>query len=270
MTKRIGILNFSPTNTTKKICRAVALGMGAKDPQTLDMTFPDTRAEIIANPNTVTANIDHLIVGAPVHSGKLPLQVLECLNVINGIGKECSAIVVYGNRDYGIALYRMVEILSENGFGVTAAGAFTGQHSYSDIVPVAMGRPDESDIEKARKLGASSLGATEYLSLKDVPIQIDNISKSDKYSALKPASIAKLCVQCGKCAENCPIGLLSPDTGMYLTRAAKNQCIGCMACVNSCLKKARVVKANLIVKVVMNSILRQASRERKEPLTIVG
>ncbi|KAF5415204.1 MAG: hypothetical protein C5S48_06365 [Candidatus Methanogaster sp.] len=30
MTKRIGILYFSPTNTTKKICRAVALGMGAK------------------------------------------------------------------------------------------------------------------------------------------------------------------------------------------------------------------------------------------------
>ena len=270
MAKRIGILYFSPTNTTKKICRAVALGMDAKDPQTLDMTFPDTRAEIIANPNTVTANIDHLIIGVPVHSGKLPLQAMECLIAIGGNGKECSAIVVYGNRDYGIALYRMVEILSENGFGVTAAGAFIGQHPYSDIIPVAMGRPDESDIEKARKLGANSLGATEYLSLKDVPIQIDNISKSDKYSALKPAYIAKLCVQCGKCAENCPIGLLSPGTGMYLSRAAKNQCIGCMACVSNCLKKARVVKANLIVKVVMNSILRQASRERKEPLTIVG
>lgn len=84
MTKRIGILYFSPTNTTKKICRAVASGMGAKDPQTLDMTFPDTRAEIIANPNTVTANIDHLIVGAPVHSGKLPLQAMECLIAIGG------------------------------------------------------------------------------------------------------------------------------------------------------------------------------------------
>jgi len=269
MTKRIGILYFSPTNTTKKICRAVALGMGAKDPQTLDMTFPDIRAEIIANPNTVTANIDHLIVGAPVYSGKLPLQAMECIRAIGGNGKECSAIVVYGNRNYGIALYRMVEILSENGFGVTAAGAFIGQHSYSDIVPVAMGRPDESDIEKARKLGESSLSATEYLSLKDVPIQIDNISKSDKYSALKPAYIAKLCVQCGKCVENCPIGLLSPDTGMYLSEAAKNQCIGCMACVSSCMQKARVAEANPIVRMVMKKKFRQASRERKEPLTIV-
>ena len=269
MTKRIGILYFSPTNTTKKICRAVALGMGAKDPQTLDMTLPESRAEITANPNTVTANIDHLIVGAPVHSGKLPLQVMECLCAIGGNGKECSAIVVYGNRDYGIALYRMVEILSENGFGVIAVGAFIGQHSYSDIVPVAMGRPDESDIEKARKLGESSLSGPKYLSLKDIPIQIDNISKSEKYTALKPAYIAKLCVQCGECAKNCPVGLLSPDTGMYLSRAAKNQCIGCMACVNSCMKKAKVAKANPIVKMVMNSILRHASRERKEPLPIV-
>ncbi|MEA1865870.1 MAG: hypothetical protein U9N46_11920, partial [Euryarchaeota archaeon] len=159
--------------------------------------------------------------GAPVHSGKLPLQAIECLSATSGNGKECSAIVVYGNRDYGTALYRMVEILSENGFGVTAAGAFIGQHSYSDIVPVAMGRPDESDIEKACKLGASSLGATEYLSLKDVPVQIDKISRSDKYSAIKPAYIAKLCVQCGTCAKNCPIGLLSPDTGRYLRACRK-------------------------------------------------
>jgi hypothetical protein len=101
--------------------------------------------------HTVTANIDHLIIGAPVHSGKLPLQAMECLIAIGGNGKECSAIVVYGNRDYGIALYRVVEILSKNGFGVTAVGASIGQHTYSDIVPVAMGRPDESSNQRTKR-----------------------------------------------------------------------------------------------------------------------
>ena len=88
MTKRIGVLYFSPTNTTKKICMAVALGMEAKNPQILDMTLPYSRVKIIANPNAVTTNIDHLIIGSPVHSGKLPLQVLECLRSIRGNGTK--------------------------------------------------------------------------------------------------------------------------------------------------------------------------------------
>lgn len=269
MTKRIGIMHFSPTNTTKEICAAVALGMGAKELQVLDITLPEIRASIIANTNTVKDKIDHLIVGSPVYSGKLPLQVLECLRAMDGNGKESSAIVVYGNRGYGIALYSMVELLSKSGFSITAAGAFIGQHSYSDIVPVALGRPDELDIEKARQLGIKSLSASRCLSLKDVPIQNDMISKYDNYTALKPAHNEKQCIQCGKCAKKCPLGLLSSDTGRYLNREARKQCIGCMACVRTCPQKAKVAKVNPIVKLVMKIILRQASRERKEPLTIL-
>ena len=51
---------------------------------------------------------------------------------------------------------------------------------------------------------------------------------------------------------------------------AKKQCIGCMACVNACMQKAKVAKVNPIVKLVMKIILRQASRERKEPLILVA
>ena len=221
MTKRIGVLYFSPTNTTKKICMAVALGMGAKNPQILDMTLPYSRVKIIANPNAVTTNIDHLIIGSPVHSGKLPLQVLECLRSIRGNGTKSTAIVVYGNRDYGIALYSMVQLLFKKGFSVITAGIFIGQHSYSDIVPIALGRPDESDIKKTQTLGIQSLRATTKLKLKDISIQVDNISKSDKYTAIKPVYNAKLCVQCGVCARNCPVGILSPDTGRYLNQGAK-------------------------------------------------
>ena len=267
MTKRIGVLYFSPTNTTKTICNAIACGMGEKDPQILNMTFPDVRSRIAADSNMVTAEIDHLIIGAPVYFGKLPVQFRECLRFIRGNGKECSAIVVYGNRDYGIALYQMVEILSNNGFGVIAAGAFIGQHSYSDVVPVAIGRPDKSDIEKAYSFGANSSNSSKYLSLNNIPIQADMFSKSNMYMPLKPAFIPKLCTQCGICADCCPEGILSSDTGMYPSRAAKKQCIGCMACVFNCMNKARVAKPNVILKLAMSIILKRASRERKEPIT---
>ncbi len=270
MTKQIGILCFSPTSTTKKVCTAIAMGMGAKDFQILDITLPEIRASIMNNFNTVFENIDHLIVGAPVYSGKLPLQVLECLRAIDGKGKGSSAIVVYGNRDYGIALHCMVELLSEHGFNVGAAGAFIGQHSYSDIIPVAMGRPDELDLEKAHHLGIRSLSTNMGLSPDDIPVQIDMVSKSDKYSSIKPFHIDAQCIQCGKCAKKCPVGLLSSDTGQYLNREAKKQCIGCMACSRICMQHAKVAKVNLIVKLAIKQILRKASRERKEPLVIVA
>jgi Pyruvate/2-oxoacid:ferredoxin oxidoreductase delta subunit len=270
MTKQIGILYFSPTGTTKKVCTAVARGMGARDFQVFDMTLPEIRASILHNSNTVFENIDHLIVGAPVYSGKLPLQVLECLRAINGNGKGSSAIVVYGNRDYGIALYSMVELLFKHGFNVGAAGAFIGQHSYSDIIPVAIGRPDESDLEKAHNLGIRSLSTHVCLSPNDIPVQFDIASKSDKYSAIKPFHVDAQCIQCGKCAKKCPVGLLSSDTGKYLNREAKKQCIGCMACVNICMQKAKIAKVNPIVKLVIKQILGKATRERKEPLVIVA
>ena len=268
MTKRIGILYFSPTNTTKNICDAVALGMEAKKPLIFNITLPDIRAKIIANPDMVTTNIDYLIIGAPVYFGKLPVQVIECLKSINGNSKECSTIVVYGNRDYGIALYSMVEILSNNGFTIIAAGAFIGQHSYSDIVPVALGRPDKIDLEKAYHFGMKSISKSKYLHLEDISVQHDIFSRSDKYMPLKPSFIAKRCIQCGICADHCPLGILSPHTGTYYNRAAEDRCIGCMACVSNCINQARIAKPNVILKLVMNFILKQAAIERKEPVTI--
>ena len=270
MTNRIGILCFSPTNTTRKICNAVASGMGPDNPLILDMTLPGVRADIISNTKTVLDKIDHLIVGAPVYSGKLPLQAKECLKALNGLGRKSTAIVVYGNRDYGIALYNMIEILSQNGFNVMGAGTFIAQHSYSDIVPVAMGRPDESDVAKARKFGAQILHASKPLSLNDIPLQIDMHSKSNKYSSLTPSYNKKLCIECGKCAKACPSGILSSDKGRYLNRSAKKNCIGCMACVKNCKPKARFLKVNPLLHMVINRILGQASIERKEPFMING
>jgi Pyruvate/2-oxoacid:ferredoxin oxidoreductase delta subunit len=149
-----------------------------------------------------------------------------------------------------------------------AAGAFIGQHSYSDIVPVAMGRPDKSDMEKACDLGTRSSCVSRSLPLEDIPMQIDYFSRSDKYMPLKPALISESCIQCGICAECCPMGILSPDTGFYLSGATEDRCIGCMACVFSCTKNARIVKANVVMKLALKYILRKASIERKEPFVI--
>jgi hypothetical protein len=51
--------------------------MGVENPKIMDMTRPDFRETITSKPDTVIANIDHLIVGAPVYFGKLPVEVIE-------------------------------------------------------------------------------------------------------------------------------------------------------------------------------------------------
>jgi len=267
-TKRIGVLYFSPTNTTKKICKTIASGMGAKDPVDLNITIPDFRIKLASNPNAILENIDHIIIGAPVYSGKLPIQVIECLKSISGNGKKCTAVVVYGNRDYGFALYHMVKILSNNNFNVLAAGTFIGQHSYSDIVPVAIGRPDKTDLEKAYNFGAEGMNTSNSLSLEDIPVQRDMFSKSKNYNPIRPVFKPEKCNHCRICSKGCPINIISPETGNWLNQEAKKQCIGCMACVSSCKNKARFVRANFGMRLILKYILKNASIQRQEPLTI--
>ena len=262
MQKSIAILIFSPTNTTKKISRAISAGMSASTPEIIDMTRPDIRRKIISKPDIVTAHIDYLIVGAPVYFGKLPIEVIECLKSINGNGKETIAIVVYGNRDYGKALYCMVEILLKNGFKVISAGAFIGQHSYSDIIPVAIGRPDKVDLDNATVFGNNSNKVTGWLSLEKIPVQSDMFSRSDKYMPLKPTFMSDMCIHCGICADVCPTGILSSETGDLRNPKDVRQCIGCMACVFNCDQKARIAKAGKIMKLSIKYILRKAAVER--------
>jgi Pyruvate/2-oxoacid:ferredoxin oxidoreductase delta subunit len=269
MKKQTAILYFSPTGSTKQICEQIAAGLGDYDPRVFNMTSPDIRHNIKVSTLSVADQIDHWIVGAPVYSGKLPVQVLDCLEELEGHGRECSAIVVYGNRDYGIALRSLITLLSNTGFNVVSAGAFIGQHSYSDIVPIAMNRPDKSDIEVALQFGFESQYALETLIPDDIPVQLDKHSRSSKYTSLKPTFDKNSCQQCGRCSCVCPLGLIEFTDGQFLNRASRKQCIGCMACVKICRKKARIIKANPVVKLIMNRMLKQAALYNQDPLTIL-
>jgi len=269
ISRQIGILYFSPTNSTRKICQAIALGMGEKDLEDLNITFPDFREKLISNQESMLENIRHLVVGAPVYAGKLPVQFIECINKLTLKGKECTAVVVYGNRDYGIAFRNMAEILIKTGCKVVAAGAFIGQHSYKDIIPVAIGRPDKNDLEQAFNFGKKSINNSKYLTINEIPVQLDWISKSKSYfKSVAVEYISENCTKCGICAKHCPTGVISAKTGDYLSKKAKANCIACMACVFECKYEARIIEVNFINKLILRTHLKKASVQRLEPLVI--
>lgn len=268
-TKSIGVMYFSPTKTTAKICKAIASGMGSNEPVDFNITKPDFREKLMFNQAAILDNIDHLIIGAPVYAGKLPVQVIECLNALSGKGKECTVVVVYGNRDYGVALRNLAEILIEKGFKIVAAGAFIGQHSYKDIIPIAIGRPDKNDLDLAFNFGENSLNNSKHLTIEKIPEQIDWISKSKSYfKSVSVKYIAENCTNCGVCAKFCPIGIISTTTGDYNSKEAKADCIACMACVFECKNEARIIEASFLNKLILRTHLKKASVQRLEPLVI--
>jgi Pyruvate/2-oxoacid:ferredoxin oxidoreductase delta subunit len=194
--------------------------------------------------------------------------VIECLKSLSGKDIKCTAVVVYGNRDYGMALYQMVEILINNNFDVLAAGTFIGQHSYSDKIPAAVGRPDKIDLEKAYNFGSESMKASRYLLIEGIPVQRDMFSKSENYNTIRPIFKSDMCILCKICAKRCPMNIISPETGNWLNPEARKLCIGCMARVSSCKDNARFVKANFAMRLILKYILKKASVEHQEPLTV--
>ena len=78
---------------------------------------------------------------------------------------------VYGNREYEDALLELQNIAIEAGFTPIAGAVFIGEHSFStEGTPIAQGRPDADDLDRARSFGTMVQKKISNLeSLRNVP-----------------------------------------------------------------------------------------------------
>lgn len=240
------LIFFSPTGTTRKTIEEIYRGIGSGKRTVFDLTAPDWKSRL------PDGDLDGLsIIGAPVYGGRIPPEACKRLRRVRGAASPVILVVLYGNREIEDALLELNNIVEENDFIPIAGGSFIGEHSFdSAATPIAPGRPDADDLEKARGFGKSI-----YKKIRDndlfVNLHHDTVRKKiprmelpgnfpyrawDVPGGIAPAIDHTACTLCGSCSDVCPTAAIRINNKVVTDG---NKCMLCSACVKACPVQAR-------------------------------
>lgn len=255
MSGNICAMYFSPTRTTKTITTTIAKVLSRETGKAgieSDLTRPCGREGDFSY-----GSGDVLLLGFPVYGGRIPRVLEETLSKLKGDGATAVIVAVYGNRDYDDALVEAEDILRAAGFTVAAAGAFIGEHSFSQ--KLAASRPDEADLDAATgfalriagKLAGENVSAAVLKGARPYRERMQPLPFLPKTN--------ESCTSCLVCAESCPMGII--DDRDPKTVAAG--CILCNRCVKACPVSAKYFDDEPLMK--STAMLESNFMTRKEP-----
>jgi ferredoxin len=234
----VKLIYFSPTGTTRKVLTAIAGGMQVDTVKHLDLTPPEARIRPFTEMHAELA-----VIGAPVYGGRIPTDAKYRLQRIKATNTPAVIVVMYGNREYEDALLELNEIVVETGFRPVAGGAFIGEHSFeNDSTPIAKGRPDIKDLQKATQFGRTIREKLMRIKTPDEihPLQLPGnfpYRKELQPPNISPITDETLCTKCEACANACPTAAITVSDKILTER---NLCILCCACIKICPSGARV------------------------------
>jgi len=260
--KQVKLIYFSATGTTQKVLESIAKGIAVEDVEHINMTLPEGAQQ------TISPFSDELvIIGAPVYGGRLPVDAINRFKQLKANKTLAVLIVVYGNREFEDALLELKNLVIELGFNPIAGGAFIGEHSYATKdVPIANGRPDSLDDQKAIDFGEkikdkiTALQPSDAQKDLEIPGMFPYEADGARSMAVSPVTKEDICTICGTCASVCPNAAISINESV----ATKIElCIRCCACIKNCPTGARVMEDDMI-KTIANWLNENCST-RKEP-----
>ncbi|MDR3766225.1 MAG: 4Fe-4S binding protein [Butyricicoccus sp.] len=220
---RVTAVYFSPTQTSKAGAEAIAQAI-LPQADSIDLTRFDA-------PLPPAFGTEDLVVfGAPVYAGRLYEGFAARLAKLRGQNTPCIITVTYGNRDYDDALLEMSDLVQAGGFVPFAAAALVAQHTYGQI---QVGRPNAADLEQDHTFAAKAAARL----ASDAPLSPIAVPGNRPYrdgghrGSFRPLTDPEKCVNCGRCARECPQGAIDPQD---VSRIDDNTCLACFRCIRIC------------------------------------
>lgn len=257
MNKKLNVLYFSATDGTAKVVKGVAEGISDYYKE-YNITLPNNRHDAV----TFDSN-DLVIVGVPVYAGRVPKFLNDYFLNVKGNNTPAVFITVYGNRNYDDALIELKDTFESNGFIGVSAGAFIAEHS--NTPKVGTNRPDDNDLETAKKFGTDIKNKLE--NLKDI-LQLPKLIIKGSFPYKERTSAPPIvpdtsddCINCGICAKYCPMGAINFNNFKDIDPA---KCVRCCSCIKRCPVNAKSINHEVFNKIT-KGLIDNFSILRNEP-----
>jgi ferredoxin len=232
---KVELIYYSPTGTSKKVLEEVAKGLGIKGVEHIDLT----KSEAATKSHSIPAG-ELAVIAVPVYGGRVPLIATQRLKTIKGNGTPAVIVTLYGNRAFEDALIELKDIATDQGFKAVAGAVFIGEHSFStNATPIAVGRPDKGDLDKAKAFGEKVKAKIDGME-KPIEIKVPGNKPYKERNPVVPRSpetTMETCTLCGACAEVCPTKAVTVTDKV---ETVKEKCTACSSCIKACPTGARV------------------------------